>query len=167
MAKLRKRAKQERPAQKRRASAPGCRKEGGWGNRRSARSFLQTQTAPCAEYRRVCEIARKLPGVEESSSYGTPALKVKGRFMCRLRSEAEGALAIRCDFLDRQILLQADPTVFFVTDHYLDYPMVLVRLDKIRLSALPDLVERAWRMVAPPRLVAEHDARRRPAPATK
>ncbi len=67
-----------------------------------------------------CEIARKLPGVEESSSYGTPALKVKGRFMCRLRSEAEGALAIRCDFLDRQILLQADPEVFFVTDHYLE-----------------------------------------------
>src|SRR6185436_10505764 len=104
--------------------------------------ILQTQTAPGAEYRRVCEIARKLPGVEESASYGTPALKVKGRFMCRLRSEAEGALAIRCDFLDRQILLQADPEVFFVTDHYLDYPMVLVRLDQIRLSALPDLIER-------------------------
>jgi hypothetical protein len=124
--------------------------------------ILQTQTAPGAEYKRVCEIARKLPGVEESASYGTPALKVKGRFMCRLRSEAEGALAIRCDLLDRQILLQADPEVFFVTSHYLDYPMVLVRLDKIRLSALPDLIERAWRMVAPPKLVAEYDARRKP-----
>jgi hypothetical protein len=120
--------------------------------------ILLTQTAPGAEYRRVCEIARKLPGVEESSSYGTPALKVKGRFLCRLRSEAEGALAIRCDFLDRQILLQADPEVFFVTDHYLDYPMILVRLDRIRLSALPDLIERAWRMVASPKVVAEHDA---------
>jgi hypothetical protein len=124
---------------------------------------LQTRTTPGVEYRRVCEIARKLPGVEESSSYGTPALKVKGRFICRLRTEAEGALAIRCDFLDRQILLQADPRVFFVTDHYLDYPMILVRLDKIRLSALPDLIERAWRMVAPAKLVAEYDARRRPA----
>jgi hypothetical protein len=124
--------------------------------------ILQTQTVPGAEYRRVCEIARKLPGVEESASYGTPALKVKGRFLCRLRSEAEGALAIRCDFLDREILLQADPGVFFVTDHYLNYPVILVRLDKIRLSALPDLIERAWRMVAPPRLVAELDARRGP-----
>jgi len=122
---------------------------------------LQTRTAPGAEYKRVCEIARKLPGVEESSSYGTPGLKVKGRFMCRLRTEAEGALAIRCDFLDRQILLQADPQVFFVTDHYLNYPMILVRLEKIRLSALPDLIERAWRMVAPPKLVTEFDARRR------
>jgi hypothetical protein len=121
---------------------------------------LQTRTAPGAEYKRVCEIARKLPGVEESSSYGTPALKVKGRFMCRLRSEAEGALAIRCDLVDRQVLMQADPEVFFVTDHYRDYPMVLVRLDRVRRSALPDLIERAWRMVAPPKLVAEHDARR-------
>src|SRR3569833_1071460 len=80
------------------------------------KGILQTHTAPGAEYRRVCEIARKLPGVEESASYGTPALKVKGRFLCRLRGEAEGALAIRCDLVDRQILLQADPEVFFVTD---------------------------------------------------
>ena len=129
--------------------------------------ILQTQTAPCAEYKRVCEIARKLPGVEDSSSYGTPALKVKGRFLCRLRSEAEGALAIRCDFLDREMLLRADPGVFFVTDHYRNYPMVLVHLDRVRLGALPDLIERAWRMVAPPRLVAEHDARRRSTPTAK
>jgi hypothetical protein len=155
MAKVGKRAK--RALRRKRVSA--AKKEGARPTLRKV--ILQTQTAPGAEYRRVCEIARRLPGVEESASYGTPALKVKGRFMCRLRTEAEGALAIRCDFLDRQILLQADPRVFFVTDHYLDYPMVLVRLDKIRLSALPDLVERAWRMVAPAKLVAEYDARRR------
>jgi hypothetical protein len=119
---------------------------------------LQTHTRPGPEYRRVCEIARKLPGVEESTSYGTPSLKVKGRIMCRLRTEAEGALALRCDFLDRQILLQADPDVFFVTDHYLNYPMVLIRLDKVRRTALPDLIRRAWRLVAPPKLVAEYDA---------
>jgi hypothetical protein len=111
-------------------------------------------------YKRVCDIARKLPGVEVSTSYGTPAIKVKGRFMGRLRTEAEGALAIRCDFLDRQILMQADPAVFFVTDHYINYPMVLVRLNKIRRSALPDLIERAWRMVAPQKLIAEYDAAR-------
>jgi hypothetical protein len=162
MAKFKQRAKRA-PAKKKRTSVAKrvTRKETARPQLRKV--VLQTRTAPGSEYKRVCEIARKLPGVEESSSYGTPALKVKGRFMCRLRTEAEGALAIRCDFLDRQILLQADPRVFFVTDHYLNYPMILVRLEKIRLSALPDLVERAWRMVAPPRLVAEFDARRRPA----
>ena len=158
MAKPRKRAKAAR--KRKRARLSGAKEEVARPTLRKV--ILQTQTAPGDEYRRVCEIARKLPGVEESSSYGTPALKVKGRFLCRLRSEAEGALAIRCDFLDRQILLQADPEVFFVTDHYLDYPMILVRLDRVRLSALPDLIERAWRMVAPPKLVAEYDARRRP-----
>lgn len=119
---------------------------------------LQTRTPAGPEYRRVCQVALKLPGVEESTSYGTPALKVKGRLICRLRTEAEGALALRCDFVDRQVLLQADPRVFFVTDHYLNYPMVLVHLDKVRRSALPDLLQRAWRMAAPPKLVAEFDA---------
>jgi hypothetical protein len=122
---------------------------------------LQTQTPPGPEYRRVCQIALKLPGVEEAASYGTPALKVKGRLMCRLRTEAEGALALRCDFVDRQVLLQSEPRVFFVTDHYLNYPMVLVRLDKVRRGLLPDLLQRAWRMTAPPKLVAEFDAARR------
>ena len=158
MAKLRKRAKR---ALKRKRARPSAAKKQAAARPKLRKVILQTQTTPGAEYKRVCEIARKLPGVEESASYGTPALKVKGRFMCRLRSEAEGALAIRCDFLDRQILLQADPEVFFVTEHYLDYPMILVRLDKIRLSALPDLIERAWRIVAPAKLVAEYDARRR------
>ena len=118
---------------------------------------LQSRTPPHPLYKRVCEIARKLPGVEESTAYGTPSLKVKGRIMCRLRTEAEGALALRCDFIDRQILLQADPSVFFVTDHYQNYPMVLIWLDKIRRGALPDLILRAWRTVAPAKLVAEFD----------
>ena len=124
---------------------------------------LQTRSSPNATYRRVCEIALALPGVEESTSYGTPSLKVKGKIMARLRTEAEGALALRCDFLDRQILLQADSRAFFLTDHYLDYPMILVRLNKVRRSALPDLIERAWRLVAPPKLVSEYDASRQKA----
>lgn len=125
---------------------------------------LQTKVPPGPEYKRVCAIALALPGVEESTSYGTPSLKVKGKIMSRLRTEAEGALALRCDFLDRQILLQSAPRTFFVTDHYLNYPMVLVRLTRVRKRELPDLIERAWRMVAPPKLVAEYDAsRERPA----
>jgi hypothetical protein len=123
---------------------------------------LQARVAPDAAYRRVCAIALKLPGVEASTSYGTPSLKVKGKILSRLRTEAEGALALRCDFLDRQILLQADPDAFFLTDHYLNYPMILVRLNKVRRSSLPDLIERAWRTVAPPKLVAAYDADKDP-----
>jgi hypothetical protein len=120
---------------------------------------LQTRVEPGPEYQWVLAVARELPGVEEVTSYGTPGLKVKGKILSRLRTEAEGALALRCDFLDRQILLQADPRAFFVTEHYLNYPMVLVRLHRVRRRELRDLIVRAWRMVAPPKLVAEYDAR--------
>ena len=56
------------------------------------------------------------------------------------------------------MLLQAAPEVFFLTDHYLNYPFILVRLDQVRRDALPGLVERAWRMVAPKKLIDAHDA---------
>jgi hypothetical protein len=121
---------------------------------------LVTRAPPRPEYRRVLAIALALPGVEECTTYGTPGLKVKGKILSRLRTEAEGALALRCDFIDREILLRAAPRTFFVTDHYRDYPMVLVRLNKVRLRELPALIERAWRTVAPAKLVADYDARR-------
>jgi hypothetical protein len=113
-------------------------------------------TAPTGALKRrwetLCALALELPGVELSTSYRTPSIKVKGKFLGRLRTEAEGAFAIRCDFLDRQILMQANPAAFFITDHYLNYPAVLVRLDKVGKRELADLVERAWQMVATPAL---------------
>jgi len=112
-----------------------------------------------AAYQRYLNVALKLPGTEVSVSYGTPSVKVGGKVLSRLRTDAEGALAIRCDFIDREMLLQAEPEVFFITDHYRNYPMILVRLDKIRADALPDLVERAWRLQAPKKLVAEFDGK--------
>jgi hypothetical protein len=121
---------------------------------------LVTRAPPRPEYRRVLAIALALPGVEECTAYGTPGLKVKGKILARLRTEAEGALALRCDFIDREILLKAAPRTFFITDHYRDYPMVLVRLNKVRLRELPAIIERAWRFAAPAKLVAEYDARR-------
>jgi len=108
-------------------------------------------------FERLLRLAGQYPGVEESRSYGTPAIKVKGKILARLRTEAEGGLALRCDLLDREMLLQADSEVFYITDHYADYPMVLIDLTKIRWNAMPGLLEAAWRMVAPSRLIAEFD----------
>ncbi|WP_428310027.1 MmcQ/YjbR family DNA-binding protein [Hydrocarboniphaga sp.] len=113
--------------------------------------------AAATRWRKLLVLAQRFPGVEESTSYNTPALKVKGRLIARLRSEAEGALALYCDFVDREMLLQAAPDAFFITDHYANYPMILVRLDKVLPSALPELIEKAWRMRAPAKLVAEFD----------
>jgi hypothetical protein len=108
-------------------------------------------------YERYLKIALALPGAEAVTSYGTPGVKIKGKILSRWRTEAEGALAIRCDFLDRQILLQIQPDVFFLTDHYLNYPMILVRLNKVSKDVLTDVTERAWRLVAPAKLVKKHD----------
>lgn len=113
-----------------------------------------------ALFKAAVKLARRFPGVEEDTSYGTPALKVKGKFMARLRSEAEGWLAIRCDYIDREILLQAAPHVFHLTDHYRNYPAILVDLAAIDEAALLQVLERAWRMVAAKKVVSDWDAAR-------
>lgn len=109
-------------------------------------------------YERYLKIALALPGTDASTSYRTPSVKLVGKILSRWRTEAEGGLAIRCDFLDRQILLQTQPDFFFLTDHYLNYPMILVHLDRISRDALVDIVERAWRLVAPAKLVKAREA---------
>ncbi len=111
-------------------------------------------------YERVLKLTAALPGIEHTRAYGTPCIKVLGKVMARLRSESEGGLALRCDFPDRHMLMQADPRTFYVTDHYLNYPMVLINLEEVRWDAMPGLLETAWRLVAPRRLVDEYDAMR-------
>ena len=118
--------------------------------------------SPASEHPRLVaafELAKRFPGVELGTSYGTPAIKVKGKFMARLRTEAEGWLAIRCEFLVRDSLLQAAPDVFHITDHYRDHPAILVDLAKIRKAALRNILEQAWRMTAPKKLIREYDGR--------
>jgi len=108
-------------------------------------------------FARVLTIARRYPGVEESRSYGTPAIKVKKKFMARLRSEAESGLAIRCDIMERDMLLMAAPDVFYITDHYVNDAMILINLESVRWDAMTDIIERAWRMAATPKLIKEYE----------
>jgi len=103
----------------------------------------------------VREIARALPGVEEGMSYGTPAFRVKGKFLLRLKEDGE-TIAIKCGFDERDFRMQADPTTFFTTDHYAGYPTVLIRLATVRLTDLKEVVEQSWRLHAPKRLLAEY-----------
>jgi len=108
-------------------------------------------------YDTVRKLALALPGMEEGVSYGTPSLKVRGKFMARLREDGE-TLALRIGFLEREALMASDPETFFITDHYLNYPSVLVRLGKVRLSVLREVLTESWRAVAPRRLVLHYDA---------
>ena len=104
-------------------------------------------------YETVCRIGLALPGVEESTSYGTPSLKVAGKFLCRLKEDGD-TLALRIGFEQREMLMETEPKTFFITDHYLNYPAILVRLPRIGAAKLAAILEEAWRFSAPARLQA-------------
>ena len=102
-------------------------------------------------------IAARLPGCKESTSYGTPSLKVRNKFMCRLRTDPD-ALVVRCvDVGDADALKLGQPDVFFSTPHYDGWPGVLVRLEAVSLDQLGELIEDAWRIQAAKRVVAAYD----------
>ena len=98
----------------------------------------------------VSELAKALSGVIESTSYGTPALKVDGKLLARLKEDGE-TLVLRMDFVNRDLLLRAEPDLFFLTDHYLNYPSILLRLKEVTRKRMAELLEDAWRLVAPRR----------------
>ncbi len=90
------------------------------------------------------EIARRmalaLDRAEEVSSYGTPGFKVGGVLFARLHQNLE-ALVVRIDFEQCAALMEADPETYFITDHYLNYEWILVRLDCVDPDALRDLLQ--------------------------
>ena len=102
----------------------------------------------------LCE--EELLEVERSTSYGTPALKVKGKLFARLKEDAE-RIAVFVDFLEREALTQENPDAYIVTDHYRNHPMMLVDLEAIPRDELREVVIESWRRRAPKRLVAELD----------
>jgi hypothetical protein len=110
-----------------------------------------------AEWADVVALAARFEGIVEGTSYGTPALKVRDKFLCRLRTNPD-ALVIRViDVGDQEALLLGDPGVFFKTPHYDNVPYVLVRLEAVSEQQLAELIEDAWRTQAPKRLIAAHD----------
>ena len=104
----------------------------------------------------------RLPGVERGTSYSTPAHYVRKKLIARLREDGE-TVAVRVEFSDRDVLLAADPAAFFLTEHYRAHPWVLLRLSKARHASALEVVERAWRQVAPRRLIASLGSSRGPA----
>jgi hypothetical protein len=107
----------------------------------------------------VVAMATRLPAVEEGTWFGTPALKVSGKGgMCRLRTDPDALVLRVTDLGEREALLQGQPDVFFSTPHYDGHPYVLVRLEAVDPEELAELLEEAWRLRAPRRVVAEYDA---------
>ena len=108
----------------------------------------------------VVEIGTRLPGVEVGTSFRTPALRVRGKGMCRLRTNPDALVLRVADLGEREALLQGQPDVFFSTPHYDGYPYVLVRLQLVDPVELGELLEEAWRVFAAKRVVQAYDAER-------
>ena len=107
----------------------------------------------------VRKIGVALPGVEASTAYGSPALKIRGKLLACVpihRSAEPGSLVVRIDFESRAELLAAAPDVYYVTDHYLNYSAVLVRMSRVTPDVLRDLLCMAHKFVT------AHEPRRSP-----
>jgi len=95
----------------------------------------------------VRRIALALDGVAESTSYGTPAFKLGGKLIARLREDSE-TLVVGTTFEERAELMAVEPETYFTTDHYLNYPWVLVHLSHANPDALRDRLRRACRLAS-------------------
>jgi hypothetical protein len=98
-------------------------------------------------------LARELPEFEESTSYGRPALKVRGKFFASLRSNPD-AVVVRCDLEEKPLLLEARSDILFETPHYHGWPYVLVKLDASREDLREFLID-SWLLAAPEKLARE------------
>ena len=106
-----------------------------------------------ASWADVVAIGTALPGVEESTWFRTPALKVRGKSFCRMKEDGETLVVRVVDLEDKEALLRSEPDALFSTPHYDGYAYVLVRLDRIGRQQLAELVEDAWRLRAPKSLL--------------
>ena len=98
----------------------------------------------------VMKLGLTLPDVEAGTSWGAPALKVRGKmFACRAthKSAEPDTLVVRMDFDQRDELIAADPQIYYLKDHYVDYACVLVRLRRVHPDALRDLLQMGWRFM--------------------
>jgi hypothetical protein len=99
----------------------------------------------------VRKIGLRLPDVEESTVYSSPALKLKGRLLACMpshRSAEPGSLVVCVSFEDRAALIADAPEIYYVKEHYLNYESVLVRLSRISPEILRDLLGMAHKFVS-------------------
>ena len=108
-----------------------------------------------ATWATVKKLGKRLPEVEESTWWNTPSLKIRKKSFVRLREP--GVIVVLVDLEEKEVLLQAEPDVFFQTPHYEGYPAMLVRLKAIEADELAEVLTESWRRVAPKRVIKAFD----------
>jgi hypothetical protein len=98
----------------------------------------------------VRRIGLALPGVEESTTFHGPSLKIRGKLLTSppINQSAEPvSIVVHVSLDQRQELITQAPETYYVTDHYVNYPAVLVRLSHIDADALRGLLRMSWQFV--------------------
>lgn len=109
-------------------------------------------------FERVKAAAAPFPGVEEGTSYGTPALRVAKKLLARMKEDGE-TLVFPCATIDeKEFLVATEPDVYFETDHYRNYPHVLIRLNVVTDERLAAHMAEGWRRFANKKLLAQYEA---------
>ena len=96
----------------------------------------------------VRSIALAWPEVEDGTSYGTPALKVRKKMLVRLKEDGDSLVMPGVPPDERDMLVESQPKLFYFTEHYRDYPMLLIRLSKAKRGAVEPLLRRRWQALA-------------------
>jgi hypothetical protein len=110
-----------------------------------------------SDFKRVADIASKLPGAEQAMSWGTPSFKAGGKMFLRQHEDPD-LIVLKVTPEERTALTQTRPDTFIVTPHYENYPYMLVRTADLDKKELRELITEAWRMCAPKRVVKSFDA---------
>lgn len=96
----------------------------------------------------VVATGRALPGVVVSTSYGKPALLLRGRMLAATTAPDPGSFVLHVASIEKEVLIETDPATFWETDHYRGWPAVLVRYrtgaDADADARIALLIERAW-----------------------
>ena len=106
----------------------------------------------------VKKLALAWPEVEDGTSYGTPALKVRKKMLVRLKEDGDSLVMPSVPLDEREMLVETQPKIFYFTDHYRDYPMVLIRLSKAKRATIEPFLRRRWRELASKKAVQAFDA---------
>jgi hypothetical protein len=104
---------------------------------------------------RIAGIAKRLrlEDVEIGTSYGKPALKVRGKTFITIKEA--NVMVLPCPLEMKEVLMESAPHIYYQTDHFKGWPGLLVRLEAISDDELSLRIEDAWGLKAPKTLAME------------
>jgi hypothetical protein len=113
-------------------------------------------------WKQVCALGRELPEVAEDIWFRTPALKVRGKSFVRLKEDGKTLVFVLPSVDEQEYLIETQPKIYHITDHYRGYPAVLARMSTLTVTECRKRLEQGWRLKAPKKLVKERAPAKRP-----